>query len=354
MKITRMEITVTHQTPNPNPIRDALQSLPGAGSVRVTLHTDATHHGATIWGSGDASFGRIGGGLDALAALIKHELEPLVVGTDPAFVAATHEAMVRETEYHGTAGLATFGIAAVDTALWDCQGKALGVPCWQLWGGVHTQIPAYAMVGWLNYGLDTLADIASMAVAQGFRGVKIKVGAATLKEDIARVEAVRKAIGDSVDLMVDANQSLSTAEAIRRGRAFQELGCLWWEEPIAADDIDGYAALVQALDIPVATGENLYTRADFARFLRRDAVGIIQPDLRRAGGPTAMLQIGTTAAAFRRPYASHGGGPVQLNVMASLPNAIYLETGLIGKDSPFALTDGCAPIPQGPGFSWAS
>ncbi len=315
MKITRMEITVTHQTPNPNPIRDALQSLPGAGSVRVTLHTDATHHGATIWGSGDASFGRIGGGPDALAALIKHELEPLVVGTDPAFVAATHEAMVRETEYHGTAGLATFGIAAIDTALWDCQGKALGVPCWQLWGGVHTQIPAYAMVGWLNYGLDTLTDIASMAVAQGFRGVKIKVGAATLKEDIARVEAVRKAIGDSVDLMVDANQSLSTAEAIRRGRAFQELGCLWWEEPIAADDIDGYRG----------TGSGTrYSRRDRGEPLHAGRLCALPaarcrrhhpPDLRRAGGPTAMLQIGTTAAA-RRPYASHGGGPVQLNVMA--------------------------------------
>ena len=352
MRVTRLDIAVQHRTPNPNPIRDALQSLPGAGSVQVTLHTDATWHGAPIIGVGDAGFGRISGGPNALAALIEHELAPLVVGTDPAFVTATHEAMVRETEYHGTAGLATFGIAAIDTALWDCQGRALGVPCWQLWGGVHTQIPAYAMVGWLNYSLDKLADIASQAAAQGFRGVKIKVGAPTLKEDIARVEAVCAAIGDEVDLMVDANQSLTTAEAIRRGRAFQDLGCLWWEEPIAADDIDGYAALVQALDIPIATGENLYTRADFARFLRRDAVDIIQPDLRRAGGPTAMLQIGTMAAAFRRPYASHGGGPVQLNVMASLPNAIYLETGLLSADSPFTLTGGCAPIPQGPGFSW--
>jgi L-alanine-DL-glutamate epimerase-like enolase superfamily enzyme len=260
--------------------------------------------------------------------------------------------MVRDTEYHGTAGLATFGIAAIDTALWDCQGRALGVPCWQLWGGVHTQIPAYAMVGWLNYNLAKLADIAEQATAQGFRGVKIKVGAPSLKEDIARVETVRRAIGERMDLMVDANQSLTTAEAIRRGRAFQDLGCLWWEEPIAADDIDGYAALVQALDIPIATGENLYTRTDFARFLRRDAVDIIQPDLRRAGGPTAMLQIGTMAAAFRRPYASHGGGPVQLNVMASLSNAIYLETGLLGADSPFTLTNGCAPVPRGPGFSW--
>jgi L-alanine-DL-glutamate epimerase-like enolase superfamily enzyme len=174
-----------------------------------------------------------------------------------------------------------------------------------------------------------------------------------LAEDIARINVVREAIGDDVKLMVDANQSLTVKEAIRRGRVFQDLGIYWWEEPIPADDIEGYAALTRALDIPVATGENLYTRYDFARFLKNDAVDIIQPDLRRSGGPTAMLQIGTMADAFRRPYASHGGGPVQLNVMACLPNALYLETGLLRPDSPLTLVDGCAEIPSGPGFSWA-
>jgi L-alanine-DL-glutamate epimerase-like enolase superfamily enzyme len=152
--------------------------------------------------------------------------------------------------------------------------------------------------------------------------------------------------------MVDANQSLATAEALRRGRAFEALGCAWWEEPIPADDIEGYAALVSGSTIPIATGENLYTYADFARFLRRDAVDIVQPDLRRAGGPTALLQIGTLAHAFRRPYASHGGGPVQLNIMACLPNAMYLETGLIKPGSPLKLKDGYVDVPTGPGFAW--
>jgi L-alanine-DL-glutamate epimerase-like enolase superfamily enzyme len=348
MHVTDIEITVERRPPNPNPIRDALQSLPGAGTVRVTLHTDVG-----VRGTGTVGFGRISGAPDALAGVIKHELCPLVVGTDPAFVRATHAAMSHETEYHGTFGLAMFGIAAIDTALWDCQGKALGVPCWQLWGGMRDHIPAYAMVGWLNYGLDELEQTCAQAAEQGFRGVKIKVGAPTLEEDLQRIRRVRATIGDKMDLMVDANQSLTTAEAIRRGRAYQALGCLWWEEPIPADDVNGYAALVDALDIPIATGENLYTPADFARFMRRDAVDIIQPDLRRAGGPTAMLQIGAMADAFRRPYASHGGGPVQLNVMACLPNAVYLETGLIHPDTPFTLEDGCAPVPQGPGFSWA-
>lgn len=270
MKVIEVEVISRRCEPSPKPIRDALQALPGAGSVRVEARTD---DGVT--GAGEVGFGRIGGAPDALAALIEHELKSLVVGTDPACVRGTHEAMLRETEYHGSFGLAMFGIAAIDTALWDCLGKALGVPCSTLWGRVHDRIPAYAMVGWLNYSDDEVQRICAEAVEQGFRAVKIKVGYPTLSEDVRRVKVVREAIGDDVGLMVDANQSLTTKEAIRRGRAFQELGCVWWEEPIPADDIDGYAALADALDIPVATGENLYTRRDFARFLRRDAVDIL-------------------------------------------------------------------------------
>lgn len=348
MHITQLTTQIRRQTPSPTPKRDALQSLPGSGSVRVEITTNTG-----ITGVGDASFGRIAGGPDALAALIEHELKPLILGQDPAFVRGLHQAMLAETEYHGSQGLATFGIAALDTALWDCLGRANSIPCWQLWGGVHTRVPAYAMVGWLNYDDGEVQAICQQAVAQGFRAVKIKVGFPTLQQDIRRVEVVRRAVGDDIGIMVDANQSLTAAEAVGRGRAFEKMGCVWWEEPIPADDIDGYAELARALDIPVATGENLYGAADFARFLRRDAVDIVQPDLRRAGGPTALLQIGSIAAAFRRPYASHGGGPVQLNVMACLPNALYLETGLIPPDSPLRLEEGTVQIPNGPGFSWA-
>jgi L-alanine-DL-glutamate epimerase-like enolase superfamily enzyme len=347
MLVTDLEITVNRSQPNRNPIRDALQSLPGAGSVRVVIRTDGN-----VTGTGDVGFGRGAGAPDALGALIEHELKPLVVGTEVGTVRATHQAMLRETEYHGSFGLAMFGIAAVDTALWDALGRIHGVPCWRLWGGVHDRVPAYAMVGWLNYSDDEVRRICARAVEQGFRAVKIKVGYPTLREDIRRVKTIREAVGEDTALMVDANQSLTTAEAIRRGRAFEDLGCLWWEEPIPADDVDGYATLADALDIPIATGENLYTPSDFARFLRRNAVDVIQPDLRRAGGPTAILQIGAMADAFRVPYASHGGGPVQLNLMACLPNAYYLETGLLNPNSPMHLDEGFVSIPQGPGFSW--
>lgn len=347
MKVVEVEIRVHRRAPNPTPIRDAIQALPGTGTVEVLVTSDEG-----VSGRGEIYFGRIEGAPDALAAVIEHELKPLVLGTDPACVRGTHEAMLRETEYHGSFGLAMFGIAAIDTALWDCLGKAHGVPCWQLWGAVHDRIPAYAMVGWLNYGEDEVRRICAKAVEQGFRAVKIKVGFPTLPEDVARVETVRHAVGEDIGIMVDANQSLTTAEALRRGRAFQDLGCVWWEEPIPADDVDGYAELARCLDIPVATGENLYTPTDFARFLRQDAVDIVQPDLRRAGGPTALLQIGLMAAAFRRPYASHGGESAHLSVMACLPNTLYVETGLIGPDSPMKLEGGYVALPQGPGFDW--
>lgn len=119
-----------------------------------------------------------------------------------------------------------------------------------------------------------------------------------------------------------------------------------------ASDLDGYRRLTQASRIPIATGENLFTPADFGRFLAHDACDIVQPDMRRCGGPTAMLQIGTMAAPFGKQYASHGGGAVQMNVMASLPNAIYLETSLLDDNTPFKLEDGFVAVPGGHGFDW--
>ncbi len=347
MRITDVEVTVHAGQARTEPLRDALQSLPGAGSVQVTVRTDEG-----VSGSGTVGFGRIAGAPATLATLIENELKPLVVGTDPAFVRGTHQSMLRQTEYHGAHGLAMFGIAALDTALWDCLGKSLGVPCWSLWGAVRDRVPAYAMVGWMNHGEREVQRVCARAVEQGFRAVKLKVGYPSLAEDLRRIRLVREAVGDGTVLMVDANQSLTAKEAVRRGRAYEQLGIYWWEEPIPADDLDGYARLCAALDIPVATGENLYTRQQFARFLKHDAVDIVQADLRRAGGPSALLQVGQMADAFNRPYASHGGGPVQLNVMACLPNAIYLETGLTGPDSPLRLEDGCALMPTGPGFGW--
>lgn len=341
-RVRSIEVTLRRRNPNPDPIRDALQSLPGVGTVIVTVTSD---DGTT--GKGEIGYGRIAGGLEALQALIEHELLPIAQGTRLSHIRQTHEAMRKETDYHGTQGLATLGMAAIDTALWDCLGKTLNVPCWKIWGACHDSIPAYGMLGWINYTEDQLKQRCEQALSQGYRALKLKVGFPSLKEDVKRIEFVREIIGEDVRLMVDANQVLTVGEAIMRGRVFGELGCWWFEEPIPAHDVEGYRQINEEIGIQLATGENLFSSQDFGRFIRRNAVDIVQPDLRRAGGPTALLEIGHLSNACNIPYASHGGGAAHMNVMACLPNVIYVETG--GTDH---LVDGRLKLPQGPGFSW--
>jgi L-alanine-DL-glutamate epimerase-like enolase superfamily enzyme len=203
------------------------------------------------------------------------------------------------------------------------------------------------MVGWLNYDLDTLRRVTTQAIEQGFAGVKIKVGAPTLKEDVQRIEAVRAAIGSDPLLMVDANQVFSLNEALRRGRIYEQLGCYWFEEPLPADDTDGLAQLARELTIRIASGENNYGKRQFRALFERRAVDIVQPDLRRAGGITECLEIGLMADAFHVPYASHGGGP-HLHVLAALPNTLMMESGLLRPGE--RLVDGCYLLPDEPGL----
>lgn len=348
MKIKEVRVSYQNRPHAENPIRDALQTLTGGGSVSVEVESDDG-----LVGRGGSSFGRIDGAPRTLAVLIEEELAPKVVGRDAEQIPAIMESLKVETEYHGTEGLATFGISAVDVALWDLLGKAHGVPTYQLWGAYRDRVPAYAMVGWSNWTIDQLRAQCSAAVEQGFHGVKMKVGAPTLEEDVERIEAVRKEVGPDIKLMVDANQALTLHEALRRGHVFQELGVGWFEEPLRADDFAGYAELTRRLRIPIAAGENLYSARQFREFFERRCCDIVQPDLRRAGGPTEIRAIGAMAGAFGVPYASHGGGPAALSLLLCVPTAIFLETGLRSSADGFPrLENGYALAPQGAGFEW--
>jgi L-alanine-DL-glutamate epimerase-like enolase superfamily enzyme len=326
------------------PVRDALQTLDRNGVCRITIETS---EGVT--GRSTIGFGRVAGAATVLAHLVNDELAPAVVGEDASMVRRVRDKLWRLTEYHGTAGLALLGIAGIDIALWDAIGRAWGQPVWRLLGGARDRVPAYAMVGWLNYGLDALRMHCERAMAQGFKGVKIKVGAPTLEEDVRRIEAARSAVGREALIMVDANQVFTVPEALRRGRVYQELGCHWFEEPVRADDEEGMAQLARELVIPIAAGENTYGRRQFRRLLERRAFDIIQPDLRRAGGITECFEIGVMADAFGVPYASHGGG-AHLHVLAALPNTLFVESGLLPDDGSIELQDGCYLLPEEPGI----
>jgi L-alanine-DL-glutamate epimerase-like enolase superfamily enzyme len=348
VKVKDVRVQFQQRPHSAEPIRDALQTLSGGGSVSVQIEAEDG-----LIGLGGSSFGRIDGAPRTLAVLIEEELAPRVIGQEIDQIGAIVESLKVETEYHGSTGLTMFGISAVDVALWDLLGKVHGVPTWQLWGAYRDRVPAYAMVGWANFDPDGVRRQCERAVEQGFRGVKLKVGSGDLDDDARRIEAVRAAVGPAVKIMVDANQVLRVDDAVRRGLAYAELGVEWFEEPLPAGDFDGYAELVRRVPIPIAAGENLYGAPAFKDFFARRCCDIVQPDLRRAGGPTEIRAIGALAGAFGVPYASHGGGPAALSLLLCAPTAIWLETGL--RDSPEAfprIEDGCALAPQGPGFSW--
>jgi L-alanine-DL-glutamate epimerase-like enolase superfamily enzyme len=346
MKITRVSATFTSRMRD-QVATDALQVLDTHGNCSIAIETDEG-----ITGHGAIGFGRLLAAPGIVAHIVNDELAPEMLGEDPFLIRGIRDKLWRLTDYHGSTGIALMAIAGIDLALWDLVGKALNQPVWRLLGAHRDKVPAYAMVGWLNYDNDKLKGICTRAVEQGFRGVKIKVGSPTLEEDVARIEAVRSVLEPHHALMVDANQALTLHEALRRGAVYEELGCYWFEEPIRADDTEGHAVLAHSLRIPIATGENRYGQGQFRDLFERGAVGIVQPDIRRAGGLTECYEIGLMAKGFNIPYASHGGG-AHLHVLAALPNTIFIESGLLPDDSPFQLIDGCYPLPETPGLGSA-
>lgn len=347
MKVTKVEVEFDVAPPRERPIRDALQLLDGGGTVRVRIEAkDGLND--IVAGTSSTGFGRLRAAPGILAQIIREELTPEVIGEDPFQVRRIRDKLWRLTDYHGSTGLTLLGVSAIDIALWDLMGHALKQPVWRLLGAARDRMPAYAMVGWINFSVEELKPIAEKAMAQGFTGVKMKVGSPTLEEDVARIEAVRSVIGKQTRIMVDANQVFSVQEALIRGRVYQEMGCFWFEEPLRADDHAGLAELADKLDIRIASGENDFGKRQFRDLFERKSVDIVQPDLRRAGGATECLEIAAMADAFGVAYASHGGGP-HLHLLAAMPNAIYMESGYLPEGG--TLVDGCIVLPEEPGFS---
>lgn len=347
MRITKVEVEHDVAAPRPRPNRDALQVLDGGGTVRVRIEAQ-DGLSDTVAGSSSTSFGRLRAAPAVLAQLIREQLAPEIVGQDPFQIRRIRDDLWRLTDYHGSTGLSLLGISAIDIALWDLVGHALKQPVWRLLGAARDRMPAYAMVGWLNFTPEELKPIAEKAIAQGFLGVKMKVGSPTLDEDVQRIETIRSIVGKNFRIMVDANQVFSLPEALIRGRVYQELGAFWFEEPLRADDHAGLAELAGKLDLRIATGENDFGKRQFRDLFERRAVDVVQPDLRRAGGATECLEIAAMADAFGVAYASHGGGP-HLHLLAAMPNAIYMESSYLPEGG--KLKDGCILLPEEPGFS---
>jgi L-alanine-DL-glutamate epimerase-like enolase superfamily enzyme len=344
IQITAVETDVL-KTPPGTPYYDAIHELGVEnGSVVLRLRTDA---GITGWAH--SSFGMMAGGPRVVQTILQEEVKPVLLGKDPAFPRRIRADLWKALEYQGVGGVAQFAIAAVDIAIWDILGKNAGLPVYKMLGAYRDRMPVYSMCGWYYDHDDDLSRFrraVEAAVEQGYHAVKIKVGRSSLEDDVRRIRLAQDTVGKGRRLMVDANQVFNRNEALRRGRVYQEMGCFWYEEPLPPQEMEGYAELARALDIRIATGENLNTRYAFADLIARRGADVVQPDNRRAGGVTEWMEIAAVADAYGLELASHGGGATNLNMLLAMPNAIYMETSGARK-----MVGGEVPAPEEPGMS---
>jgi len=322
---------------------------------------------------GIGGFGEAYGPPMGTRAVVEELYKPLLLGRDPLDTQVLWEELYNTFRDHGRKGMPVAALSAVDIALWDLKGKALGLPIHKLLGGpFRKEVRAYATGLYRRQVPDQAAALAEEATgyaAEGFQAMKLKVGFG-VEEDVRNVRAVREAIGPERLLMVDANHAYDAREAIRLGRLIEPYDIYWFEEPVVPEDLDGYLQVKQALRIPIAGGEAEYTRYGFRALLSRRAVDIVQPDLCACGGFSEAMKIWALASTWGITYYPHVWGSAvglyaSLQLAAALPPtppALFPTELLFELDrtpNPFRERLATTPlvrkgdrieIPQGPGL----
>lgn len=256
----------------------------------------------------------------------------------------------------GGSGIVTMAIAAIDMACWDALGKAAGLPLVRLWGGEAKPIAAYNSTGLGLMGARATAAEAVALLEFGFTAVKLRLGYATLEEDVAVARAVRDAVGATVTVMADYNQCLDLPEAMRRARALDEEGLYWIEEPIRADDYAGNASIARMLTTPLQIGENFWSSHDAQKALAAGASDLIMPDVMKIGGATAWLRASAMAQGASVPISSHLFPEISAHLLATAPTAHFLEYVDWAEavlSEPLVIEDGQAIISERPGHGMA-
>jgi mandelate racemase len=257
----------------------------------------------------------------------------------------------------GVQGIVRMAMSGFDVACWDALAKSVNLPLAALIGGKPKRIPAYNSNGLGLMPLKALADEAEK-LAKGFKAVKLRLGYPTLKEDIAALHAVRKRIGEDFAIMVDYNQALSVAEALKRGHALdEEGGIIWLEEPIRHDDYAGNAQLARELRVPIQIGENFSESTAMAAAIAAGACDYVMPDLERIGGVTGWQRAAALAASHGIEMSTHLFPEVSAHLMAATPTTHWLEWVDWAEkvlDDPLQIKDGHAIVPDRPGngLSW--
>ncbi len=337
------------------------------------------------WNPGTVITERIGGG-SFIEIQTDQGLSGIGPGMDPAWLEAAKAQLIGKDPFsiEELAGPLRYylggsprTVSALEIALWDLIGKATGQPIYKIWGADKDRVPAYASM----IQLSTPEARARMAVelkSQGWKAIKLRAHYQTMKEDVQLVEAVRKAVGDDMVIMVDANQAQSFGtwqpgvmwdfrRALETAREYQRLNCFWLEEPRLRYDFDENARLSSLVDMPIAGGENNRGVHEFRWILEQKVFSIVQPDIMVADGVTGFRQIGALAQAHHKLLIPHHGGGnlgtiAHLHAIASWPNSPWIEilhdppvapytNGFaMMENPPLVDKEGYLNLPQGPGL----
>jgi L-alanine-DL-glutamate epimerase-like enolase superfamily enzyme len=329
---------------------DAIQSFVTQETVFVTLRCADGSQGTGYTYT-------IGTGGSSVVALLRDHLAPRLIGRNPQ----QYEAIWRDLFFHTHAtavgAITSLALCAIDTALWDRNSRVAGLPLWQLAGGAQARVPVYTTEGgWLQLETGELVRQAQQARADGFLGAKLKVGKPHVAEDMARLGAVRDAVGPDFEIMVDANQCFTLSEAIRRACRFEALDLAWLEEPLPAEQVSGHASLRAHTGVPIAVGESMYHPAQFAEYIAQRACSIVQPDVARVGGITPWLKIAHLAESHGIAVCPHFLMELHVSLCAAVPNARWVEYIPQLDDlttSRLRIADGHAHAPDAPGLGIA-
>ena len=355
MKIT--DVTVQRYSwPRPQPISNGKYTYINVSLNLIHIETDEGVTGVG-WGGGTAS----GQGSDLTTAMIEH-FRPVIIGQDP-FNYRRIWADMWLPKLVGRRGLSTRIISGIDIALWDLMGKAVNKSVHKLLGGYRDKIPTYIAGGYYEEGkgLDGLAKEMEENLELGAKAIKMKIGGVSINEDVERVRVVRETIGPDIKLLVDANNAYVAHEAIEIARKMEPYEPFWFEEPVAPDDYKGHARIARSTIIPVATGENEYTRYGFRDLIDHEAAAIFNPDAQILGGITEFMQVAALAASHDLMIAPHGAQEVHIHLVSAIPNGLILEFYRETVDplrgqiflEPMELDDeGCIAVPDRPGLGF--
>ena len=267
----------------------------------------------------------LAGGMRTLDMCIHEMLKPLLIGQEASDVEALWQKMWQATFIQGRMGITVMAMSALDIALWDAVGRAENKPLWRLWGGRSERLPVYGSGCFRGLGHDGMIEKAERFVAEGFSAIKMQVAHLfSHDEDVANVRDMRSALGPGIEIMVDVNQGWSADEAITVGRRLDDFGIAWLEEPVMADDFDGYHKVADGIRAPVVGGENHFTHHDLKPFFASGKIPILQPDIMR-GGYTELRLIADHANRAGLKIAPHMFPELSVHLNAAIPNPSWLE-----------------------------